>query len=1122
MDDRARLSLEIDEATDRETLERLRAVAEAHPDPRVKAMRIKVGAKLFKLREVASRPEINLRSAAAAEVSEVESSNPGAVFALPAPTGEPLYRYRLGDEAFAQLQRQVSQAIRGGLIEQGSSPARFVLWAAEWFRRCYRGQGHEWDTLLEALDGRVDHGILRQITERGMAWWRRKLRTNLRGRFFLGSLAREGGFPIAAIEQGGRGWARDALAAIVAPLMANPAAGQEEAEAFALAQRERIPAKLYQDEEFALLCADLALAVATVRRDAEPAAAAAGLPITAWLAAHRPNWRGALPLTMSGAGAEALLGELLQVEAGEAIGIGGSVERLLVRDVKGSWREAARIGFDGSIDKTVMTGIDPAQGRLRAFAAGDFARTVPGELGMIEPPGEGETVWHARSTKRARGSLDVPLAAAIELDLRSGEQQVGRVMLRGGKPRRGRLLVCTILEDGEDAPRLLKVVASGSTMLTAEIVVIQAPTDWTVTTLSSGEVTTSLGPGIGQTLLWRVAGGALVTDAAGDAYRIRTGQTRDRRDRLEFDGKCPRWAGLNGDVELYNGPPNYWTSDASRGAVFIRAIGAERSWRPAPKSLPIGHYDVGWREGNLLLDRRRIAVLPSQATLACSGRGRDAQYRPTGWDGVTITPSADAPVRINGDAWRARPMSSATYWFDAQIAWPDAPSLAVRIRFPSEAAIARWDGAVLPPNARITLADLNDLVAVDEGPMRLFGELVERGGRGEPAVMTWAFEREMPMSAIAADLSSLLLPASNDAKVRLGMLDGVETYWDVRPFPLLLQRSGEGLAATEGVVGPDVEICGRAIIDPSSEISFGPYSLAVIANHRPFVLPSSAKGDWMIYLRNRRTVLSRPELLKGVFPAGPQTSPLARAMELSPWDGLSQALQEVLVAASANDAEAERIVADLVQLVSSLDGLPPSSFEVLRMLPDHPAILARMAIEALPDQRGAVLALSDALPFAWCLLPKTCWDEAGSRRLGKLIDALSKVEGGVGLAIQATAQTAQAICEREPLLAPVLIGAASVPSRRNIAQDFVRKVVERADRNGTTSRYRDLGLAMPTDHLALPGKTLEWLDTPFAAALAAMGAWSPAIDDIRHIKTVARNFPTFFADAFAASLKELM
>ena len=208
-------------------------------------------------------------------------------------------------------------------------------------------------------------------------------------------------------------------------------------------------------------------------------------------------------------------------------------------------------------------------------------------------------------------------------------------------------------------------------------------------------------------------------------------------------------------------------------------------------------------------------------------------------------------------------------------------------------------------------------------------------------------------------------------------------------------------------------------------------------------------------------------------------------------------------------------------MVCSLDGLPPSSFEVIRMLPGHPEILARMAIEALPDQRGAVLALSDALPFAWCLIPKSCWEAAGGRRLGKLIDLLSETEGGLGLAMQAAAQTAQAICEREPLLASVLIGPASQPSRMDIAQDFVRNNIERADRNGTTSRYRLAGLSLPLDHLTLPPKTLEWLDAPFAAVLAVNGTWRPAVDDIRHIKTVARNFPTFFADSFSASMKEL-
>ena len=58
------------------------------------------------------------------------------------------------------------------------------------------------------------------------------------------------------------------------------------------------------------------------------------------------------------------------------------------------------------------------------------------------------------------------------------------------------------------------------------------------------------------------------------------------------------------------------------------------------------------------------------------------------------------------------------------------------------------------------------------------------------------------------------------------------------------------------------------------------------------------------------------------------------------------------------------------------------------------------------------------------------------------------------------------------------------------------------------------------DHLRRPDHCLETLDTPHAAALAVAGAWTPQADDVRHIKSVARNFPTFFADAFAAALKE--
>lgn len=1091
MDDKQRYLLKINEAPDRAALREIIDELAGHSDPNVRAIRFIAGQ-----RSAALRPRAG--------------ENFAAAYGISAPTGAPLYRYRIDDTAFERLGTDLARCGGYPALERGTMPALFVLWAAEWFRRHYRGGGHCWANLVAALGIAEDQARLRPLTATGLARWRRDLRRSGAGREYLATLAREGGFPVAAVE-GGRGWAGDVLAAIVAPLLADPHAGQDTAEVIALAQRDRLPA-LYADEEFTLLCADLALAVAEIRREAEPRARASGLPLPAWLALHRPDWRDTLPLAITGSGANALLGALLEVEAAAVTGRGARVERLLARSGR-DWREVARISFDGPVDGVVMRGIAAEEGRLRVFASGELARALPGELGMVEPPVDGERGWTARGTRRVRGLLEVPFATAVELDLRSGERRVAQIALPGGKSQRGRLLVMTIEATADTGPTLLRVEGSGSGAYVADTVVVRVPEGWRI---EAGDGETVEPAGGEDPRLWQVTGGAVVTDREGDCYRIRTGQVRDRRDRLVIDSHTVGWAGVSGDVDLFAGPPQIRTSDPARGALFVRAIGSGRvGWRRAPAPLPVGHYEIGWRDGPLLLDRRRVAVIPAGATLACAGRGRGARWTPAGWDAVRIVPADNAPVRVTADGWSARPVDRATCWFTAAIHWPgDAPALEVRIAFPSEAAIARWDGTVLRPDAQITLAELRDLVAVDQGAMRMWGELVEPGWRGQ-TTMTWSFENELPLSSTAADIASLLLPSPFiDASVRLGMLDGIETYWHVRQFALRLHREGGGLVASAGVVSPDAVICGRSFAAPQEEVCFGAWSLVVEANHRPFTLPPDARGGWLIYLRDGDTILSRPEILNG--PVGePGATPLARAMALVPWDGLAEALDTVLAEGAPETIDA------LVELVCSLRGLPPATFEVLKRLPSHPAVLARMAFAARAEQRDAVMALSDGLPFAWCLLPRAAWDSAVDHVFGGLMAQMAAVPGGAGYAMQAVAATICAICVREPLLEAVLKDGFTAAPRAQAVQLFLQRAAHRLDDRVEGSRYRKRGLPVPADHLERPAHMIEYLDTPFAAALAVKGRWVPDADEVRHVKAVARNFPIFFADAFAASLQEL-
>lgn len=1031
------------------------------------------------------------------------------------PDGRWLYAYRLSDEAFLRLQSDLSRKGNYHALEVGYTPGLFVLWASEWFRRCYSGGGQRWDELAAAIGFRPDQAHLRSITSRGLELWGHKVIRSEHSREFLSSLARQGGFPTAAVQEGSKGWARTVLCAIVAPLLAEPAAGQERALQLAESQRERLP-QLFRDEEFVALCADLALAIVNVRREFDEPAAAAGLPVVAWLKLHHPDWRMRLPLTTDERAADALIEDLMQVEAVATGAV--SVERLFVRETPTFWREAVRLTLDGALDGSTMRAIEARDGRLRAFAAGEMARALPGELAMIEPPADGETSWTARATKRARGTKFLPFNAPIELDLRSGERSVARIALAGGKPRRGQIMVAVLDEGSDENPQALRLVGSGSGKYRATTVYVQVPANWRVDA-TAGETVVPLGTAVADKRLWRVVGGAFVTDPTGDRYRVRCGQADDAVSRIELIGQSPTWAQVDGDVDLFIGAPIAKTS-RPEGALFVREIG-ERGWQKAPRPLPLGHYELGWRQDGILLDRRRIAVLPASAELKRSGIGRDLRFDAKGFEPASITPSDDAPVSPSASSatWLPRPRPEAVYRFDAVIEWADSHPLTVTIDYPCAASIARWDGRTLTARTRITLADLRDLVAVDRGSMQLVGELRDPQTR-QKAEMSWAFNRELPMSSIETDLASLLLPASIDAEVRLGMHDGIEAYWHVSSFAVSLQRVEGGIVATQAIVEHGAQLCGRAIGDPSREVVFGDYSLLTDSNHRPIMLGPEVGGTWLVYLRAGDRVLSRPMLIHGTGQISEPESDLGRAMLRPPQHGLDEAITSVFEDACREDEQGIQTLSALSVLAASLRGLPPATFRVFELLSRRPDVLTRMAMSAEPQQREAVLALSDALPFAWCTVPKACWQDAqaGAFARGHALLASLGAEA-VRFAKEMVDSTAAALVEREPFLAAVLMPQLNDQSLSQVAQAFLNRAVDRVSSAG--SRYRDrLGDRLPEYFLGLPDHCLETLDAPCAAALAVVGEWTPGPEDIRHIKAVARNFPTFFGDAFAVYLQE--
>lgn len=1101
IDDLAYWRRRIAEAKSLEELDRLYAEAEALPPDARRQVYLRIGQAKIRIR------------------AQNKASEPppfAASLGLPCPDGRPLHRYRLPDDAFERL----TASLKGkrDLIEFGNGhwPAHFVLWASEWFRREYEGGGYSWAGLLAALGLRVTspshQSTLRDVAERGLTMWQRKVLRFDGGRSFLGSLAREGGFPTAAFADG-KGWARDVLGRMIASLLSEPAAGEERAVDLARRQRQRLP-QTFNDEDFLQLCADLAIAVVAIRREAEPGAAAAGIPVLAWLGLHRPDWRERLPIKTGDRAADALIESLMSVEALGGVGVGA--DRMLWRRADGIWVEAARIALDGDVDSQTMRSIQGNPGRLRVFAAEDLARYLPGELGMLEPPAQGETTWTARSTRLARGIHAIPFAAALKVELRVGARNLASVLLPGGKPRRGQLLVATAEDDVAAVPELLKVVGSGSGQYRAHTLFLQVPDSWQVSATDQ-ETAEFLGQGVGATHLWRIRGGAFVTDDTGDRYRIRCGQPADAAPRIDLIGNHCHWAEVSGNVDLFCGPPHA-TMKGQDGKLLLRDKGTW-IWRPASSPLPLGHYELGWRAPDgILLDRRTVAVLPASASLVCRRGAGGPSYDLEGFGPVRLEPDEDAPVVPTSDglSWRSRPDSARVHCFGARILWQGDASLSVKIRYPGDAAIAQWDGKVLPHNSELTLDELRNLVGIDEGRMELHAELREPGA-GKVAQMVWEFDRELPLASIREDCASLLLPASIYAELLLDMHDGKNTHWRIKPFALSLVEEPAGFVARPAVADPDVLFCGRSLADPAQEVCFGSYSLLSEANHHPLRLPDDKGGAWLVYLRHENKVLTRPVFAFGrgnsVLPA----TDLAQAMAHPAGPMLDASLHHLLTAARAIDKRARKIVEELIALVRSLNGLPPATFRVCQLLREHPIVLARLAYE----DPGTVLPLSEALPFAWFLLPSEAWNKGAEFLFEDLVSRLASLPepDRLRFAAEELKRRRQIIADHDPVLAGFFDPPAHEPIAA-IVQRFANRAIQRL-RGDSIDRYRSvLGDSLPSAFTNFDRSFIDTFDAPCAAALAVAGVWQPNEAAVRHMKTVARTFPTYFAEAFAAWLKE--
>jgi hypothetical protein len=1026
---------------------------------------------------------------------------------LPQPDGRPLWQYRIPADKLDELERKLISWVPMGLPDRAHK-AVFVLWAAERFRQSWRGEFNRWCFVAKPLglpwQTQMDTNRLRQLADAGLEMWGLQAFHGGQGRMRVDMLVRQGGFPVAAVtnDTGGR------VARWLETLVAH-AAGQVELDEVALArlgqtELQTLPER-WQSEFFAQLGAELAVAIVRLRREAE-AAAPSGVPASVWLDQARPKWREEFPIMVGGQAGQKLIDGLMKVAPRKIAGKVAATRGF--RRVGGQWQSTVRLALDGVLDDPDRL-IESGWRRLRLQASGTAARWLSGDLAVAEAlveDGQNSGQWEL-TPSHAEASVEFPLAVPLVCQLFGSGEPVGSPIHLSG-PLRSSVITCAPMRDHDAEtgvmPEELAVVGVGSGGFRAAILWLLLPHGWQAEGGTQEE-----DAGIDGRCWWRIDRDTRILSPDGDVYLVRPAQGSDRGDAIEVNAETPRRLSSPEGLPLWQGQLTVLVREGSKrqapkaGELWWRA--PAQPWQPltATRQPQSGRIDIAWRQDALIRVKETGILLPPGLQVKQQGDLLEV----TGADGPVAVPGA---VKLSDDRWRIPGSANGKGWIDIQ--WSNA---SIRARLRIKETIATWDGKSVPPNSDIYLPELDRYIARLDGQggrMTLLAHVEDPSGKRLPqSEAAWSFADDLPLSAIARDIASLLCPEGLGCRVALNFNNGIEEFWYVRQYRDKLDRRADKLLTRSGFADDHVRLVGRPLHEPTREDEIASCSLVDAINHRPISLPRF-QGDWIVYLKRNDQVLTQPQLVPGAPPGIRSLNPLVCAMSIA-----DQRQRLAALTTFAEEAEAEVVgtkVRQLVDLAVSLGGLSPATFDIFLVMAERPLLAARMAMMATDSQLPLVLALADGLPFLWPMVGRAAWQQAAKLQFEAVLSGLVTFmpqTAAIPMAGASIVKTKQAVKAAQPTLGYGLELATDDRPLQAVANDFLTRANGRIVPARSTFSARN---ALKLPHWRFSEEYWQALDAPLAVALHAAGIVPMNQADVRAARQIYNRHPRWFAEGF--------
>jgi hypothetical protein len=1050
---------------------------------------------------------------------------------LAEPDQRPLYRYRMTDVEYEDAKGILRQLAATGRLANPDrhSGAMFVSFGAEWFRRESNSTFHRWDDLAPDIFPWLAYPNKQQLTLLGLEFWRRELRRSPHGREFLLTLALEGGFPVRILAEGERGWLKDYLRTMMRRAISTKASTGDEL--LRIAEEERgCMRKSYQRDEFVALCSELAESLLRLRQIAENESAP-GVRNTLILDAKCPGWREELPIYLP-AEDEALAAELLTGLLNERMSgpttHGVEVRRYLVmRD--GEWLPAVQILADGEIQESKLPELS-GQSRARVIPVGELGNHLTGELALMEPPVGEPRLWRVRPFARTGKLLTgFPFSAPVNTAVTSPDHAPCHWTWPRGEALRSDILVFQQDEGSTPQEALLRFVRAGSVSSPAKTLYALVPAEWMVEPSTENAVTeTQLISSLGRRLVC-VAGTTYFSSGDFESSRFRVEPDTVGVDReLEISSVTAAEIDLTDDRwELVPTPAYVRIREQGRqprppvsGELFVRPPGGK--WRALSGPLQGGGLvELSWRDptANFQIEKRLLALVPGGARI--TGVLKDAVSGELRLEGL-----AGWSASLRDAACIVEQTDASTLWFrfagrpiyrvPMRLRPPAGPSLEVVVSLVGrDAAVALANGSLVTPGSRIDVSSLRGAVAIS--PHRKVIHLAPKGAKS--IGLRTDVDGELPLGILRSSIDETLatLPGQDD-------LVELEFIGDNRPPVRISRYRLDKLTIEAGIVryspptnSPGAVPVAKMILDPRRE-----HALESEGDGR-WRIPDDCKGLCIVYLRDGVDVVSRPVPIMRLGLPAMYAGDLVSTLTIADFN----VRQREMAAALSRVQNKGDDLTWLLDAATNLNGLPPSAFDALKLLPSNPEVLVCLLLNARDaEEQGALWSLQNELPFLWLGLPLSAWQSALQNDYISFAQALKDVFGpekAAGEAVARLRRLRDELTELEPGLEKIfglagLSGAnlMETASLHDLTNGYIVSQSNRGDepQNDYANRLRSRGLRLPGEIETKSHADFAGLFAPVLLAVSARGRISLDREMALLARRTLREDPAYVSNAW--------